>query len=155
MISESARRPVLIPKKERFTHLMIEKVHKQNLNSGVSQCLSQVRHKYWVAHGRTAVNSVIQSCLVCRRHEGWPYKLPSMPPLPGKRIREATPFSRTGLDYLGPLQIRTKDGTQRVWECLFTCLVVKAVHLELILDMTTEKFLLALRQIHFTKRPDC
>ena len=30
MISESARRPVLLPKNERFTHLVIEKVHKQN-----------------------------------------------------------------------------------------------------------------------------
>ena len=146
MISESARRPVLIPKNERFNHLMIERVHKQNSHSGVSQCLSQVRHKYWVPHGRAAVKSVIQSCLVCRRHEGGPYKLPSMPPLPGKRIREATPFSRTGLDYLGPLHIRTKDGTQKVWVCLFTCLVVRAVHLELILDMTTEEFLLALRR---------
>ena len=146
MISESARRPVLIPKNERYSHLMIERVHKQNLHSGVSQCLSQVRHKYWVPHGRAAVKSVIQSCLVCRRHEGGPYKLPSMPPLPGKRIREATPFSRTGLDYLGPLHIRTKDGTQKVWVCLFTCLVVRAVHLELILDITTEEFLLALRR---------
>ena len=155
MISESERRPVLISKNEKFTHLMIEKVHKQNLHSGVSQCISQVRHKYWVPHGRAAVKSVIQSCLVCRRHEGGPYKLLSMPPLPGKRIREATPFCRTGLDYLGPLHIRTKDGTQKVWVSLFTCLVVRAVHLELILDMTTEEFLLALRQfIAQSGKPD-
>ena len=146
MISESARRPVLLPKYERFTHLVIEKVHKQNLHCGVSQCLSQVRYKYWIPHGRAAVKSVIQSCLVCRRHEGGPYKLPSMSPLPGKRIREATPFSRTGLDYLGPLLIRTNNGTQKVWVCLFTCLVIRAVHLELVLDMTTEEFLLALRR---------
>ena len=108
--------------------------------------MSQVRYKYWIPHGRAAVKSVIQSCLVCRRHEGGPTKLPSMSPLPGKRIREATPFSRTGLDYLGPLPIRTKNGTQKVWVCLFTCLVIRAVHLELVLDMTTEEFLLALRR---------
>ena len=82
MISESARRPVLLPKNERLTHLMIENVHKQNLHCGVSQCSSQVRYKYWIPHGRAAVKSVIQSCLVCRRHEGGPYKLPSMSPLP-------------------------------------------------------------------------
>ena len=35
MISESAWRPVLLPKNERFTHLVIEKVHKQNLHCGV------------------------------------------------------------------------------------------------------------------------
>ena len=84
MISESARRPVLLPKNERSTNLVIEKVHKQNSHCGVSQCLSQVRYKYWIPHGQAAVKSVIQSCLVCRRHEGGPYKLPSMSPLPGK-----------------------------------------------------------------------
>ena len=145
MISESAWRPVLLPKNERFTHLVIEKVHKQKLHCGVSQCLSQVRYKYWIPHGRAAVKSVIQSCLVCRRHEGGPTKLPSMSPFPGKRIREATPLSRTGLDNLGTLLTRTNIGTQKVWVCLFTCLVIRAVHLELVLDMTTEEFLLALR----------
>ena len=55
MISENVRRHVLLPRNERFTHLMIEKIHKQNLLSGVSQCLSQVRHKYWIPHGRAAV----------------------------------------------------------------------------------------------------
>ena len=98
-ISESARRPVLLPKNERLTHLMIEKFHKQNSPSGVSQCLSQIKRKYWIPHRRATVKSVIQSCLVCRRHEGGSYKLPTMSPLPGQRIREARPFSRTGLDY--------------------------------------------------------
>ena len=51
-IRESTRRPVMLPKSGRFTHLLIEKVHKQNMHSGVSQTLSQVRYKYWVYHGR-------------------------------------------------------------------------------------------------------
>ena len=46
IISKSAQHPVLLPKNERFTHLIIENVHKQNSHSGVSQCLSQVRHKH-------------------------------------------------------------------------------------------------------------
>ena len=95
-ISESARRPVLLPKQERFTHLLIEKIHKENMHSGVSQCLSSVRYKYWIPHGRATVRFVIGKCLVCRRHEGGPYKMPSFAPLPKTRITEATPFSRTG-----------------------------------------------------------
>ena len=50
-ISEGARRPILLPKNERFTHLLIEKVHRQSLHSGVSQTLGQVRYKYWLPHG--------------------------------------------------------------------------------------------------------
>ena len=145
-ISESARRPVLLPKQERFTHLLIEKIHKENMHSGVSQCLSSVRYTYWIPHGRATVRLVIGKCLVCRRHEGGPYKMPSFAPLPKTRITEATPFSRTGLDYLGPMFVRSGDTQQKVWICLFTCLVTRAVHLELLRDMSTEEFLLGFRR---------
>ena len=40
-ISENAQRPVLLTKKGRFRHLLVERVHKQNLHNGVSQCLCQ------------------------------------------------------------------------------------------------------------------
>lgn len=145
-LSESARRPVLLPKHERFTHLVVENCHKQNLHSGVSQTLSQIRYRYWIPQGRSVVRSVLRSCLICRRYEGGPYKTPSMPPLPGIRVKEARPFVRTGLDYLGPLYVRSSNNSKKVWICLFTCLVTRALHLELVSDMSTEEFLLALRR---------
>lgn len=33
-LAEGARRPVLLPNKENFTHLLIERTHKQNFHSG-------------------------------------------------------------------------------------------------------------------------
>ena len=113
-ISESARRPVLLPKNEKFTKLLIERIHKQSLHSGVSQCLSQLRYRYWIPQGRATVRSVLKRCTVCRRHEGGPYRMPEMAPLPKTRITEAIPFSRTGLDYLGPMYIKTCDGQKKV-----------------------------------------
>ena len=50
-LTESERRPVLLPKDERYTQLLIEKVHKQGFYSGVPQCLSQIRYKYWIPQG--------------------------------------------------------------------------------------------------------
>lgn len=113
-ISESARRPVLLPKGERFTHLLIEKIHKENMHSGVSQCLSSVRYRSWIPQGRATVRVVIGKCLVCRRHEGGPYKMPSFAPLPKTRVTESTPFSRTGLDYLGPMFVKAEKVQQKV-----------------------------------------
>ena len=46
--------------------------------------------------------------------------MPSMPTLPEIRVKEARPFMRTGLDYLGPLYIKTSDNSKKVWICLFT-----------------------------------
>lgn len=61
-ITESAGRPILLPKNEVFTHILIENFHKQSLHSGVPQTLSQIRYKYWIPHGRAAVRSVLKSC---------------------------------------------------------------------------------------------
>ena len=71
-------------------------------------------------------------------------------PLPGIRVSESKPFERTGLDYLGPLYVNLKhdNSSKKVWVCLFTCLVIRALHLEIVLDMSTEdfSFLLGLRR---------
>ena len=72
--------------------------------------------------------------------------MPPMASLPSSRVTEATPFSRTGLDYLGPLFRKTIDGAKKVWVCLFTCLVIRAVHLALVQDMSTEEFLMCFRR---------
>ena len=56
------------------------------------------------------------------------------------------PFKSTGIDYFGPLYIKTRQGQQKVWICLFTCLVTRAIHLEVTTDMSTQQFLLCLRR---------
>ena len=74
--------------------------------------------------------------------------MPKMPPLPEERVNCASPFAFTGLDYLGPLYIKDvgMEESTKVWVCLFTCMVVRAVHLEVIRDMSCEQFLMCLRR---------
>ena len=77
---------MLLPKDERFAQLLIEKVHKQGFHSGVSQCLSQIRYKYWIPQGRATVRPVLKGCKVFCPHVGGLYRMPTMVPLPGTRI---------------------------------------------------------------------
>ena len=101
------------------------------------------------------MRSVLKTCVVCRRHEGGNYKMPPMAPLPRSRVSQSVPFSRTGLDYLGPLYIKTEQDAKKVWVCLFTCMSTRAVHLELVNDMSTSEFLMALcRFIAHRGKPD-
>lgn len=154
-LSEGSRRPVLLPRKERYTDLVIEKYHKQLLHSGVSQTLSAIRNYFWIPHGRATVKCVLRACTTCRRYEGGSYKMPPMASLPKSRVTKAVPFSKIGLDYLGPLYIRSETGTEKVWVCLFTCMIIRAVHLEVVLDASTEEFLLGLRRFIATRgKPD-
>ncbi|MCG8029443.1 MAG: hypothetical protein N0E40_15975, partial [Candidatus Thiodiazotropha taylori] len=143
---DGTKHPLLLPKGDYYTQLIIEHVHRSCLHAGLAQKLAQIRQKYWVPQGRSAVKMILKKCIVCKRWEGGPYQMPPMPPLPRKRVTQATPFSYTGVDYFGPLYTKSNAGPQKVWVCLFTCLVTRAIHLELLEDMTTERFLTGLRR---------
>ncbi|XP_060597240.1 uncharacterized protein LOC132751135 [Ruditapes philippinarum] len=146
-LSEGARQPILLPRNDHFTELIVEKTHKELLHSGVSQTLATTRKRFWILHGRATVKRVLNKCVVCRRHEGGCYKMPPLCCLPRSRVTESVPFSRTGLDCFGPVYLKTTTGDEKkAWVCLLTCLVTRAVHLELFCDMTTEEFLLGYRR---------
>ena len=66
------------------------------------------------------------------------------------------PFTNTGIDYFGPLTVkqgickRSKDGTSKRYGAVFTCLSTRAIHIELVGNLSTDNFILALRP--FTSR---
>jgi len=151
VLAEAARHPILLPKKENLTNLYIQDIHERVLHSGISQSLSNLRQRFWIPHGRATVKKVLKGCKVCVKVEGGPYKLPNMAPLPSSRVSVSTPFSRIGLDYLGPLCVKNNGELQKVWVCLFTCLVTRAVHLELVQDMSASTFLYCLRRFIATR----
>lgn len=121
-MTEGARTPILLPKKSHVTDLLIDSYHRKSMHLGVSQTLSMVRHTYWIPQGRSEVKRVLRRCTICKRHEGGPYRMPIMPPLPRKRVNESSPFTYTGVDYFGPIYVKTDGVTKKVWVCLFTCL---------------------------------
>ncbi|XP_066926074.1 uncharacterized protein [Clytia hemisphaerica] len=139
--------PILLPRGERFVQLMIEDTHKRLFHSGVNHTLAEMRKQYWIPQGRAEIKHVLRRCKICRKHQGGPYKMPDMSPYPRSKLTRSTPFKTTGLDYFGPLKVKQADGsTQKVWVCLFTCVVVRASHLEIVNDMTAEEFIMALRR---------
>ena len=72
--------------------------------------------------------------------------MPLMPPIPTERVSASAPFTYVGVDYFGPLFMEVNRQTQKVWVCLYTCLATRAIHLELMNDMTTQQFLLGFRR---------
>ncbi|XP_050298616.1 uncharacterized protein LOC126737669 isoform X2 [Anthonomus grandis grandis] len=59
------------------------------------------------------------------------------------RVRDAIAFEITGVDFAGPLFIKSGE---KVWICLFTCAVYRAVHLELCSSLSVVCFIQALRR---------
>ncbi|XP_065189425.1 uncharacterized protein LOC135820049 [Sycon ciliatum] len=69
-----------------------------------------------------------------------------MPPWPKERITRALPFTYVGLDYLGPLLIRTGTEKGKVWINLVTCLTTRAVHLDIVSGLSAAAFLNSMRR---------
>ncbi|XP_046145855.1 uncharacterized protein LOC123989198 [Osmia bicornis bicornis] len=70
--------------------------------------------------------------------------------LPTARVTESRPFTNVGVDYCGPFFIKERKHRNlnrvKVYVAAFVCLAVKAIHLELVSELTTEAFLAALRR---------
>lgn len=137
--------PALIPKDSTFTNDLINNTHITNYHVGTPHTLSLIRQRYWIPQGRAQVQKVLKKCPQCVKYGGGPYKLPPTPPLPSERVKYSTRFTYTGIDYFGPLFV-DKASKKKRWVCLFTCLAVRAIHLEVVEDLSAEECLLAIRR---------
>ena len=72
-LPEDAKLPILLPRQEHFSKLLIQDIHHKIHHCGVSQTLAQLRQRYWMVQGRTAVKMILKRCLICLRFEGGPY----------------------------------------------------------------------------------
>ncbi len=158
MLPDSVKFPKLMPKDAPYTKLVILDAHQKStgefiFHSGVEQTLAETRKEYWVVQGRQDVQKVLNSCSYYKKFKGKPYKQPAMPALPKERVSRAQPFEFTGLDYLGPVWYKLNDQKEKAWICLFTCLVTRAVHLEIVRDTTAKEFLNALRRFIARRGP--
>ena len=143
---------IFLDKTHPLTGLIVKDCHERVMHSGVRNTLTELRSKYWLVQARQLIKKFIHQCTVCRKAEGQPYRGPPAPPLPSFRVSEVPAFTYTGLDFAGPLNIKdhASSGQHKVWLCLFTCCVVRAVHLDLVPVMTAESFLCCFRR--FTSR---
>lgn len=139
-----------LPNRAWITRLIILDLDRENLHGGPNILLAKLRERYWVTKGRRFVRHVIHSpkfgCLRCRKERTKPYGYPDMPYLSTTRVREARPFLSTGVDYFGPLKVKEQGINVKIYVALFTCLVVRAIHLEPAEDYSAESFIRAFRR---------
>ena len=66
-IAPDAMNPVILPKHQHVTTILIRYVHERNGNCGVEQVLSLLREQFWVIKGRAAVKEVIGRSISCKK----------------------------------------------------------------------------------------
>ena len=146
-VDEDTKFPYLLPSKHPLTQLVVFETHIKQLHAGVNGTLTHIRQRFWIPCIRQTVKSIIRKCVICRKVSSRPFNPPDPPPLPKCRLNDSPPFSVTGVDFTGALYVKNDVGQEKkVYVCLFTCASTRAVHLEVVPDLTEESFLQAFRR---------
>ncbi|VEN60332.1 unnamed protein product [Callosobruchus maculatus] len=141
--------PIILPKGHRLTYLILRNEHVRLLHCGVQNLLCSVREKYWPVSGRNACKGVVNNCVTCFKAAPRDMNY-LMGDLPDVRVNNYLPFQNVGIDYGGPFYLKDRKGRgakiNKIYICLFICMCVKAVHIEVVSELTTEAFLAALKR---------
>lgn len=108
--------------------------------------LSQLRQRFWIPRANSAIRKLISDCTVCRRLRGQAGQQ-KMADLPEDRLLpDKPPFTNVGVDFFGPFDVKRGRGTVKKYGVLFTCLTIRAVHIEVADSLDTSSCINALRR---------
>ncbi|XP_067634502.1 uncharacterized protein [Eurosta solidaginis] len=143
-LSFEAVHQIILPAKHAITTLVIRDYHQRMKHQNIEATIGEIRQNFWIIQLRRELRKVIASCQVCKLERAKPFT-PIMGQLPVDRLTPfVRPFSYTGLDYFGPLTVTIGRRTEKRWIALFTCLTIRAVHLEVAHELT-DSCILAIR----------
>lgn len=139
--------PILLPKDSHLTVLIATDCHVKTGHSGRTTTIHEMRARgFWVIGIRRLVASILRGCVLCLRHHA-PFLQQRMADLPADRVTPGSPFDHCGMDCFGPFLVREGRRTVKRWGLIVTCLRTRAVHLEVLDNMSTDAFLDALRRV--------
>ncbi|XP_072400991.1 uncharacterized protein [Diabrotica undecimpunctata] len=148
-IDDSQKFPILLPANNHVVSLLIKREHCRLGHTGPQNVLGNLRLRYWPLSGIKQVKRIIKQCLTCYRFNAHTASQ-IMAPLPIDRVQNTRVFSKTGVDFAGPVYIRSsrlrKAPNLKCYIALFVCMATKAIHIELVSDLTTNSFLASLKR---------
>ncbi|KAL4217997.1 hypothetical protein ACF0H5_022735 [Mactra antiquata] len=137
--------PVILPKDSYMTQLIVSHAHQSIQHQGRGFTLNKLRCLgYWVVGGSKMVANFIRKCVVCRKLRR-PTECQKMAELPADRVETYPPFTYCGMDCFGPFPVKNGRKEIKRYGLLFTCLCSRAVHIEMLDDMSTDAFINSLR----------
>ena len=153
------RCPIILEGQHPLSKLIVLHFHDVVLRhgGGPNHTLSEIHRTYWLLGGRKLVHKLVPKCTICKRVQA-KEQHQRMAPLPNFRIPNPKDcprvFNTCGIDCAGPFL--TKQGQRRSPEkrymLLFTCTLIRAVHIEMLYHLDVPSFLHALSRF-LARRP--
>ncbi|XP_075263975.1 uncharacterized protein LOC142355812 [Convolutriloba macropyga] len=143
-----AKHPIILDSKEHSIQLYIQKCHEICMHIGVEYTRNYIQQRCHILGIRLYLRSLAFKCFDCRRFRAQGLQ-PPMADLPDIRFQETQSpvvFTNVGVAYLGPFAVVHRVTEVKTYICLITCLVTRAIHLEVAEDLSTDKCLTAIRR---------
>ncbi|XP_055923385.1 uncharacterized protein LOC129953880 [Eupeodes corollae] len=141
----SARRPIILPQNHTVSRLIVESFHRRYHHQNVAVIINQIRQIFWMPRLKTILKDVQKECSICKIDRAAP-KPPLMGQLPTDRVTPyVRPFTYTGVDLFGPLNVSIGRRREKRWVVIFTCLTIRAAHFEIAESLSTDAFIICLK----------
>ena len=145
-IKWESKHPMILPKNHHVSKLIVQYYHRISAHAGREHVLSLLRERFWIVGARIMVKRLLNICIDCRKRHG-PSGEQKMADLPEDRvIPNKPPFTFVGVDCFGPFTVKKGRSTVKRYSVLFTCLTVRAIHIEIAHSLDTDSFLQAMQR---------
>ena len=158
-LAYSQRHPTILHGQHVLAKLLIGSEHIRLLHGGPTLVAWSLSRRFHIVGQRKAVHNVTRAYVTCRRTLVKPQPQ-LMGQLPIERVTPGVIFEQVGVDYAGPVYLKLgytrKPTIVKSYICVFVALSVKAVHLELVSDLTSAAFIACLRRFIARRgKPNC
>lgn len=150
--------PIILPKASHVSTLLIRHFHEQTKHQGRLITEGALRTGgYWLIGAKRLISSLIHKCVTCRKLRR-SLETQKMADVPTDRITPGPPFTSVGIDAFGPWQVATRKtrggaANSKRWGIIFTCLFCRAVHIEIVEEMSSSSFINAFRRFLAIRGP--
>lgn len=142
------KHPYILPANHPLTTKIATYYHRKYQHAGPQLLIASMRERFWPLRAKNLARKTVHSCHQCFRCR--PTSIQQiMGDLPAERVTPTQTFLHTGVDLCGPIyyrQAHRKAQLIKGYIAIFICMAVKAVHIELVADLSTNAFISALRR---------
>lgn len=147
------KQPIILNSKHPITKLILMEYHTKFKHQLQEAQVNEIRCKYWIPKVRAAVKDTKKRCQECKNDSVVP-KPPRMAKLPIARVNDMVGcFHYCGVDLFGPMYVTVKRSKEKRWGVIFTCLVIRAIYIDVVPDLTADSLIMSIRNCNSRRGP--
>ncbi|XP_013402109.1 uncharacterized protein LOC106167786 [Lingula anatina] len=135
----------ILPKNRHVKRLILDYAHTDSQHQGRGMTLNKLHSLgFWIVGGSKVIAKFIGQCVTCRKLRRLT-ESQKIADLPKDRVEPTPPFTYCGIDCFEPFLVKQGRKEMKRYGLLITCMCSRAIHIELLDDMSTDSFIKALR----------